>query len=325
MPWWRLTFAQGRSFLLFYVTTVSFLSFSICLSILPTAGRKVSDLALISGSSLVIGLVSFFALFGSKLRLCRCAFGGQYVGLEAIWAVVLLPVAIMDAVLSTTVSESQSARNGPQGSSTRPTSFNISALLALSNILITFSGSVGILLASYATLLVGLAVYTHKRTRSANVWFSDLAAHTPPFVFPAFLSFLRSLGHENDDSDPHDTLLDPQFLLSASSTLPGVNFATYGRNTALHMPGCACSEKLPISPSGPEEFRALHRVYRSVWSQVAFEAGKGTSGLYGYIPKWIDGGLFGHRRAMSAPVPMLRLPTSRDQRRSLYNVGFDTV
>ncbi|THH05843.1 hypothetical protein EW145_g4498 [Phellinidium pouzarii] len=332
------TFNCCRIFVLSYTAIISFLSFLVCLFVLPTntAGTKTATLNVISGAFFFTSNVSFFALVGPKLRCCRCAAHGvQYVGLEVIWMVVLLPVVVVNTLLSVRIRDSKDVSNSLVSpySIQEQTALDATTAYTLSNIIVTVSSSIALLLSTYAALLTGLAVYSHMRSHSADIWFSNVVADVPPFVFPPFLRWLRG-DYPGDDgaSEPdYDTEQWGQLGMIPRRRSPHSTFARNHQRcstlqaTGFHLPGCACTEKLASVPTRPDEFRALQREYRATWTETTLGTATWKNALTSRY-SWSRGDRKGgHRRAVSAPAPMVRIPTERERRRSLYYIGFDAV
>lgn len=304
----HLTFSRGRKLLLSYVCFISFLSSLIAIFVLVSSGPKIL-LAIISGASFFTGLIPFWALIGIDC----CHYSTQYVGLEILWSIVLIPITVLDTFLAASIAHLNVAQ--PNSVSQDSYSLDAGSARSLSGILTVSIGSCSVLIALYGIILLVLSVYTSYNrsgadTRPGDILFANITSEQTPFITPLFIT--RLLGCREDDRDPNET---PNFPFDHPICSVDQN---------LHLPGCTCTEKIPYRPTRPEEYRAIQQFLWMLRSETTcpeemLSVNGPLSSLRARIYKR------GRQRAVSVPVPYIRFPTPRERRRATFNIAFDVV
>lgn len=330
-----ITVPRVRNCVLSYVSCISLLTAFVCLVFLPAAPEKTVPVIVVVLITLVTGVATLLALIGPRITTSLRNLKNPQVGLEIFGSVSCLPTSIASAIVGIDLGHSTtpSAMKIPNTLDMKESiSVESSAILALSNLITIFSCSTALVLIIYATLLLILAIHTHIKTRSSQVWSQVFSEESCPFVFPRILRFLQTVNSTNHTENGLQMVNDPQTqrLIVASQSIGGVsrellsnaNIRNYTRNR-LHVPGCDCSEKLPAGPMQPDEYRLVHQALQDAW-RITAETSR-PSWTEEILQRRTEGIHIGHRRIQSAPVAMIRIPTENAQRRSLYHVSFEVA
>ncbi|KAL5532085.1 hypothetical protein ACEPAF_5649 [Sanghuangporus sanghuang] len=319
-----LSFVNIRIFALVYATCLLLLTFAIVLFVLPTAGKKhVPALAVIAIVSIFVGFAACGALIVPKTQCCgrktrALSERKMHVGIEVLCSFASLPLLATAVVL-----EAGLAAQTPRKDQNRQSTGNAldpQAEHTLSSLLLFFSCSTAMVIMTYTTLITGLAVYTQKRTDKMDIWFSDASSRRPAFVYPPSLRFLQPAS--DDDASESDVERAGQSQrvrveqLEIDSTLQTIlhQIRSHERSRHTLAPDCACGEKLPWGPRQPDEYRAVSQIYARVWTIIAERDAQERARVVG-----------GGQRSGSAPVPIFRLPTERERRRTVFLVAFDAA
>ncbi|EJD08396.1 uncharacterized protein FOMMEDRAFT_25480 [Fomitiporia mediterranea MF3/22] len=327
----NLRFARVRAIALSYTAAISVLTFAIGMFVLPTAGNSYTPaLSIISCASIVTGLAASCALFLPRLkpRKRQNPFERRriYVGAEAIFCVACLPLLLTALSLEAELASPQDSSAVSNLSSNAKQAFNRNGGRTLAGLLLLFSGSTLLVALIYTCIIIGLAVYTHLRTKQTNIWFADAAAHAPAFTFPKFLRFLQVQEDESStETDMERARRLPRLQLEQLEADPGVIALArqvQARHRTVHTlaTDCNCGEKLPWAPAHPDEYRALSRVYARVWTLVAEQEAIQRAERAQRLSRGLS-----QRQEISVPVPIFRVPTERERRRTVYIVSFDAV
>ncbi|KAL5504766.1 hypothetical protein ACEPAH_7429 [Sanghuangporus vaninii] len=320
-----LSFINIRIFALVYATCLLLLTFAIVLFVLPTAGKKhVPALAVIAIVSLFIGLAACGALIVPKTQCCgrrtrALSDRKMHVGIEVLCSFACLPLLATAVVLEAGLAAAQTPHNDQNRHSTGNAS-DSQAEHTLSSLLLFFSCSTAMVIMIYTTLITGLAVYTQKRTNKMDIWFSDASSQRPAFVYPPFLRFLQPASDDDASESDVETAGQSQRVrveqLEIDPTLQTIlhQIRSHERSRHTLAPDCACGEKLPWGPRQPDEYRAVSQIYARVWTIIAEREAQERARVVG-----------GHQRPWSAPVPIFRLPTERERRRTVFLVAFDAA
>lgn len=328
-----ITLPRIRVFILSYAASISLLCFFVCLVFLPVAPNRALPIIIVVLLSLITSAASLLALFGPKLACFPQCLKSPQVSLELLGIIILIPISVAEATLSEDIGRSPYASTSLNTAIRKITPAEYAAALTLCNLIIILSSSTAFLLTAYATFIASLAFYTQRKSHSTRIWTQRMSESAYPFIFPPFLHYMRATDSDIDRLESGLSVradLQSQRLLTASFSLNGLPGELLGNpasrrstQTHLHLPGCMCDEKPDARPSHPEEFRLVHQALQAAWCNSAGSRSSCTQ--WHYISRQSNGRDIGHRRAASAPVAMIRIPTDRAIRRSLYQISFDAA
>ena len=267
-----LGFSRLRVILLISSASLSLLVSITSLFIIPNARPHGGLVIFVMAISLISGLFPLLSALWQQIRGLRNS-SKLFVGLELLWSIIVLLLMIINILTEIN------------------TMINFELLRSCSLTAVIITGMAAFFLGSYVTILATLVLNTHWRSRKTDIWFADVSKNLPPFIYPRLLKFLRTCSYDSVDQEAQEVFLQPGTEVD-SQLLTRIRWAQ-----RIHTPGCTCGEKPLPTPTYPEEYRTIHKLFQKEWSSANIRT----------------------------PVPALSLPTERERRKSLYFIGFEDI